>query len=85
MSRSICDDFHRIHIKLITPTDTPDQCVDLMNYLDFSRLNEVFQLQVHLFKNSKKNSNLLKAQYLGSNICFGRLHNFLDRLWHSYP
>lgn len=43
---TIIDSFNKIYLKLLTPPDNADECMDLLKYLDYSRMEESFKLRV---------------------------------------
>jgi len=45
LNTSIIDRFNQIYVKLMTPPNNADECVSLIKYLDYSRLEECFQLR----------------------------------------
>ena len=50
-NRSICDRFDKIVRTMTQQALTPDECVDLINYLENAKFVECFQLKVSNFSN----------------------------------
>lgn len=52
LNRYIIDQFNQIYLKLMSPMENADECVSLLKYLDYSRMEESFQLRVRVLLTS---------------------------------
>lgn len=47
-NRSICDSFDAILRTILRQADTPDECVEMIKYVENVTLYEIFKLKVNL-------------------------------------
>ena len=48
LNRFLIDSFNQIYARLLAPSENADECMSLIKYLDYSRMEESFQLRVRI-------------------------------------